>query len=256
MKKVNVLVVEDQYEDMEYCTSLLKKLSRNIELYKCGTGEKAVNIISRHRVDAVFIDIRLPDINGFELAGMIRRTENYRFVPIVFITGENRNYVEVHKRYHHYEYIRKPFTSVEFKKRISPLISDLIAERRENDGTEKRPKTMILVETPEKKAIVPVESILFAEFYQRKICLHTDKAIYNGIKMGLKEFIKYVDDPFFRQTYKSFAANVKRIQSIKKEGRSIWSLNFDNGTDGCLLGKTFYEDIFTSLVERSGGSDE
>ena len=255
MKRINVLIVEDQYEDMEYCASMIEELSENIVLHKCGTGKKAVNIISEHSIDAVFIDVILPDVNGFELAGMIRKTENYRFVPIVFITGENRNYVEVHKRYHHYEYIRKPFTSTEFKNRVSPLISGLILEKKECGGADSARKHMILVETSMKKAIRPYDNVLFAEFYQRKVCLHTDKEIYSGIRMGLKEFIGYVNRSSFKQTYKSFAANTERIQSIEREGRSLWTIHFDNGTGGCLLGKTFYEDIVRTFVERSEKSN-
>lgn len=255
MKRINVLIVEDQYEDMEYCAAMLTDMSESIVLHKCGTGRKAVNIISENNIDVVFIDVLLPDINGFELAGMIRKTDNYKFVPIIFITGENRNYAEVHRRYHHYEYIIKPFTSEEFISRVFPLISGLMDEKERNFVKSEKKRTVILVETPIQKAIVNFDNILFAEFCQRKVCLHTEGEIYSGIRMGLKEFIRYVNHPSFKQTYKSFAANIERVQSIKKDGRSFWTLHFDNGADGCLLGKTFYEDIVKTFAERSGKSN-
>ena len=34
MKRINVLIVEDQYEDMEYCASMIEELSENIVLHK------------------------------------------------------------------------------------------------------------------------------------------------------------------------------------------------------------------------------
>ena len=57
-------------------------------------------------------------------------------------------------------------------------------------------KHMILVETSMKKAIIPYDNVLLQNLSE-KVCLHTDKEIYSGIRMGLKEFIGYVKNRFF-----------------------------------------------------------
>jgi two-component system CheB/CheR fusion protein len=81
----SILVVEDQAEAADSMVLLLEKLGyKPVVVYK---GEDAIKIASTFRVDVVFLDIRLPDIDGFEVARQLRRMPDYTKSLVVAITG-------------------------------------------------------------------------------------------------------------------------------------------------------------------------
>ena len=81
----SILVVEDQAEAADSMVLLLEKLGyKPVVVYK---GEHAIKIASTFRVDVVFLDIRLPDIDGFEVARQLRRMPEHTKSLVVAITG-------------------------------------------------------------------------------------------------------------------------------------------------------------------------
>ena len=85
MNGLSILVVEDQAEAADSMVLLLEKLGYNpVVVYE---GKHAIKIASTFRVDVVFLDIRLPDIDGFEVARQLRRIPEHTKTLVVAITG-------------------------------------------------------------------------------------------------------------------------------------------------------------------------
>jgi PAS domain S-box-containing protein len=70
-RNLTVLIAEDDKNSMFYLQNLLEPYVRKI--YYAETGQKAIQIVrSKHNIDVVLMDIRLPDINGLEVTRRIR----------------------------------------------------------------------------------------------------------------------------------------------------------------------------------------
>jgi len=50
-------------------------------------GKIALEIMSRQKIDLFYLDIEMPEMDGFELAGRIRADNTYKNTPIIFLTG-------------------------------------------------------------------------------------------------------------------------------------------------------------------------
>ncbi|MBN1184535.1 MAG: PAS domain S-box protein [Bacteroidales bacterium] len=75
MKDKTVLIVEDDPYSAEYLQNVLKKTGITILL--TGLGEEAIKISSENEIDLIMMDIRLPDIDGYDAAKKIRINKPY-----------------------------------------------------------------------------------------------------------------------------------------------------------------------------------
>ena len=71
MKKLRVLIVEDYSDTAELLALWVKSAGHDVQI--CDTGCQAEQVMSRYRPDVVLLDIGLPDMDGWELAALLRR---------------------------------------------------------------------------------------------------------------------------------------------------------------------------------------
>lgn len=254
----NILVVEDNYDDMEYVCALLQELKPQPVIYKTGKAAKALEMICASEIDLVLLDVELPDMNGFSLASRIRSMDKCSLLPLVFITGTDASPLTAHKRYHCYDYIKKPFTSKIFRQVIEPLIKGLLYQKQAgSDPVEKREKA-VLLETRNEIFIVKYQDIFFAEISGRIITVHTRNKKIDGIKMKLEDFIQYMDAPDFLRCHKSYAVNVSAIEQLQKIDYRTWSVSFKDDLretqEKCMVSKTYQDFILQKISNRENDS--
>jgi len=81
----SMLVVDDVASNRELIKAML--VDTRIRLLEAETGEKALMIIQREMPDFVFLDIRMPGMNGFEVLRQIRSDINTRNIKVIAITA-------------------------------------------------------------------------------------------------------------------------------------------------------------------------
>jgi CheY-like chemotaxis protein len=84
--KKRLLVIEDDEIERQSIVELLHH--DDIELAAVGTGAEALQWLSDRAVDCCVVDLRLPDISGFELLERIQADPQLRDIPIVVFTGK------------------------------------------------------------------------------------------------------------------------------------------------------------------------
>ena len=84
-EKVNILVVDDLQEKHLVFRSILEELGQNI--ISARSGKEALRYILEVEFAVILLDVNMPDIDGLETAGMIRRYRKSARTPIVFITA-------------------------------------------------------------------------------------------------------------------------------------------------------------------------
>jgi CheY-like chemotaxis protein len=82
-----LLVVEDNEIERQSIVELLQH--EGVEIDTAGTGAEALEALRNSKFDCLIIDLRLPDISGFELMETIREDPDLRELPIVVCTGKD-----------------------------------------------------------------------------------------------------------------------------------------------------------------------
>jgi len=94
---VKFLLVDDKEENLTALTALLQR--DDVELLKARSGGEALELLLKHDVALALLDVQMPDMDGFELAELMRGSERTRHVPVVFITAGARDERRLFKGY-------------------------------------------------------------------------------------------------------------------------------------------------------------
>jgi CheY-like chemotaxis protein/signal transduction histidine kinase/HAMP domain-containing protein len=86
-RKRHLLIIEDNDIERQSVVELLAH--RDVEITTASTGTQAWNVLCQRRFDCMVLDLRLPDVSGFELLERIRRQADLRDLPIVVFTGKD-----------------------------------------------------------------------------------------------------------------------------------------------------------------------
>ena len=83
--KVNILMVDDQPAKLLSYEVILAELGEN--LIKASTASEALNVLLKTDIAVVLMDVSMPDLDGFELADVIRQHPRFQKTAIIFISG-------------------------------------------------------------------------------------------------------------------------------------------------------------------------
>ncbi|AKZ62577.1 chemotaxis protein CheY [Herbaspirillum hiltneri N3] len=97
LPRVKFLLVDDLDENLLALSALLKR--DDVELLQARSGFEALEYLLVHDVALAFIDVQMPDMDGFELAELIRGSERTRNVPLIFVTAGARDERRMFKGY-------------------------------------------------------------------------------------------------------------------------------------------------------------
>jgi signal transduction histidine kinase len=83
--KVNILMVDDQPAKLLTYEVMLAELNEN--LIKATSGKEALDHLLRNDIGVVLMDVSMPDLDGFELAEMIRQHPRFQQTAIIFVSA-------------------------------------------------------------------------------------------------------------------------------------------------------------------------
>ncbi|MGZ4987703.1 MAG: sensor histidine kinase [Limisphaerales bacterium] len=98
IKPVKFLLVDDLEDNLLALEALLRR--NGLELLRAHSGAEALELLLVHEVALAFIDVQMPEMDGFNLAELMRGTERTRLVPIIFVTAGMQ---DVQRRFRGYE---------------------------------------------------------------------------------------------------------------------------------------------------------
>jgi two-component system sensor histidine kinase/response regulator len=88
-RTAKVLLVDDHEHNLTVLEAILK--SDGHQLLTARSGREALEILLMHEVALALIDVQMPEMDGFELAQLMRGAEKTRHIPIVFITASSHS---------------------------------------------------------------------------------------------------------------------------------------------------------------------
>lgn len=84
-ERVKLLLVDDDRDNLLALQAVLDPL--NQELMLAASGVEALRLCLEHEFAAILLDVRMPEMDGFETAELIRTRKSSRHTPILFLTG-------------------------------------------------------------------------------------------------------------------------------------------------------------------------
>src|SRR5215471_21138012 len=128
--KVNILMVDDQPSKLLTYEVMLSELGEN--LIKANSGREALEHLLKTDVAVVLMDVNMPEIDGFELAEIIRQHPRYQQTAIIFISAVHLTDIDQIKGYAHgaVDYISVPIIPELLRAKVS-VFAELYRKTRQ-----------------------------------------------------------------------------------------------------------------------------
>ena len=119
---VNILLVDDQPENLVALEAMLEPLGQR--LVTARSGREALRALLEMDVAVILLDVRMPDMDGFETAAIIRTRERSRDTPILFLTAADQSHELAQQGYAvgAVDYLSKPVVPEFVKSKVAVFV--------------------------------------------------------------------------------------------------------------------------------------
>ena len=194
-------ICDDQKEIREILTDKVKKYYPAEDIAVYSSGEEL--LAARKLPDILFLDVQMPEKDGMETARELRKRDRQMIIIFVTVTED---YVFQSFDVGAFHYLIKPLEEEKFEEVLQKAVRQVRERDSEDAGTGKERQSLI-VTSKGQHITVPVQEIVYAEVFNRKIILHTMDADieYYG---KLKELEKKAGEDFYRP-HRAYLINLK-----------------------------------------------
>lgn len=217
---MRIVICDDEPEMRKALSEKIRRIQSTDEVLSCASGEELMHM---PRPDILLLDICMPGWDGMEIARKLR-LEDKRMV-IIFITALE-DYVYEAFDVGAFHYLVKPFSDEKLRE-VLMRASESVKEwdKRQEKGEKKDQKDgtkaedrRLYVKKGGLRIRIPIEHIIYAEVFNRKILLHTTDGDveYYGKLSDLKA---QAGEDFFRP-HRAYLINMKYV--VKYDAHTIW----------------------------------
>ncbi|MEP6737264.1 MAG: LytTR family DNA-binding domain-containing protein [Chryseolinea sp.] len=228
--KLKAVLVDDEKHCLELLTWQLEQFCPTVDIVGvCDSSEKALTILSNETVDLTFLDIEMPNMNGFE---MLKRLKNIRF-EIIFTTAYDKFAVKAFK-FSALDYLLKPIDKDELiqavnkvkEKKNQPILPEQLNILFENLYNQKQPAQKIALPTMNGLEFVIADDIIHchSEGNYSHIFLRDGSKFL--ICRTLKETEELLSGHNFFRVHHSHSINLNHIKKyVKGDGGYVVMIN-------------------------------
>jgi len=137
-----VLIVDDVEENLFALVALLGR--DDVDLLTARSGREALELLLDRSIALAIIDVHMPEMDGFDLAALMRGVEKTKHVPIIFVTAASRDDRRVFAGYEAgaVDFLFKPIDSHILKSKVDVFVT-LEKQRHELRKSEERFRTLV-----------------------------------------------------------------------------------------------------------------
>jgi two-component system, LytTR family, response regulator len=272
MEPIRTLIVDDEPLARRNLLIRLGRIPDFEVIGECGTGEEAVAAVAERRPDVVFLDIRMPDMDGFEV---LERIESEILPVVVFVTAYDRYALEAF-RVHALDYLLKPFEDDRFGEALQACRQRVAEVRRlaaAPEAREKQPTTAeeseppsagLHLSAPGSKAnpyldrvviksmgriqFMRIASIDWVEAYGNYVSLHAGEKTWL-LRRTMHEMEAGLDPRVFSRISRSAIVNLDRIHELEPVTRGEYLVRLTTGKE-LKLTRGYREKLEAAMGDR------
>lgn len=209
---MKVIIVEDEILAQQELSWLIKEHSQMEIVGTFDDGLDVLKFLQHNRVDALFLDINIPSLDGVLLAQNISQFAHKPF--IVFITAWKEHAVEAFEL-EAFDYILKPYQ----ESRIITMLQKLESAWQQQSGVGVTPAiarendTINLIKD-ERIYVTSINDIYYAEAHEKMTFVYTKRESW-VMPMNITEFCSKLPPSHFFRCHRSYCVNLNKIREIE-----------------------------------------
>ena len=139
-ERPKILIVDDRQENILALEAALEEM--DCDLFKATSGQEALRLAVRHQFDLALLDVQMPEMDGFELARLLRGKKEHQKLQIIFITAlsKERKYIEKGYEVGAINYLFKPIDPDELRNKVKVVLNWQKYDKALRAAETKRPR--------------------------------------------------------------------------------------------------------------------
>jgi len=252
--RLRVVVVDDEEPSRRKLRALVEAHPRLDLIAECATAVEAVRELRAAKPDLVFLDVRLPDLDGFEVIDLDDPTSSR--TAVVFVTGVD-DFASRAFEVGAVDYLLKPIDPDRFDgavQRVFARAATLAADQDEGVSIDVGdPSTFLrrLIARDENRfVVVPVEQVVWFEGDGNYVRLHCGRDVYR-VRATMGGLESRLDPAIFCRTHRSTIVNLNHVRDFAHVVHGDYQVRLSDGAEVTLTGSR--REIFTAALEGRAG---
>jgi len=249
---ISILIVDDEPLARQRLRMLLDKHRELITIGECCDGVQAVDTILTQKPDLVFLDVQMPELNGFEVLGLIGVE---RIPAVIFVTAYDQYAVRAFE-VNAVDYLLKPFDRARFESAFMRALREI--ELRDMSGGKKsidallttlqkdhRLPDRILAKAAGRISILHIEQIDWIESAGNYVKLHVGKETHL-VRETMAQMERRLNSARFARIHRTAIVNMERIKELRPHFHGDYQVILDTGVKLALSRR--YRNRLGSLI--------
>jgi two-component system LytT family response regulator len=218
--KIRTLVVDDEPLARSNLIVLLR-LDPEIEIVaECGSGRNALAEIRRKKPDLVFLDVQMPECDGFDVVEQLGQD-----LPgaVVFVTAYDQYALKAFEA-GALDYLLKPFDNERFLRALGRA-KERIRQKKEIPGKSDR----FVIKGAGQVTFVKISEIEWIEAADYYACLHV-RTKTHLLRRSMSDLEQELDETMFCRIHRSTIVNLHRICGLEVSAGGEYEVVLDTGT--------------------------
>lgn len=246
--KIRAILVDDEEKALKILKIKIKSFFPEIDIIKsCQSPIEAIKTIENEQPDLVFLDIEMPQLNGFDVLQRFKKPE----FEIIFVTAYSEYAIEA-IQHCAIGYIVKPIDNDDLKSAVSNAIKNRQLKTAlqknqtliENIKNQNNTSSKIVIPSQKGLDFIKISDIIRCEgdAGYTKIIIQGTKEILSSYSIG--KFVKMLSNKNFCLVHRSHLVNLKYVSGYLNEGY----ITMENG-DSLPISKTNRQSFIEQMSE-------
>jgi DNA-binding LytR/AlgR family response regulator len=238
-RALRLLAVDDERPALEDLARMLRSAPGVSRVEMVLSGSEALRALSAQPFDALFIDVRMPDLNGIELARVLRRFD--RPPPVVFVSAYQTGAVDAFE-VEALDYLMKPVARADLERALARVTAAL---ERNGDFSDRAEADIVATEPPgaaTQDDVVPVDTTRGGtRLLERRSVLYLQaqgdyvRIVSDDGRFLLRAKISAIEPAWelhgFVRIHRSFIANLRRAIEVRPHVNGTATLVLSGGVE-------------------------
>ena len=214
---IKCIAIDDEPLALKKLVTYIKKIPYLELVAQCHSAIEAQKVIDQQEVEAIFLDINMPDLNGMDFAKSLEQ-DHSKGPVLVFTTAYSEYAIEGYKA-NGVGYLLKPYGFDEFEAAAQKVrdVCEIRQQAKDEVSTQIGDDGIIYVKSDYKIVRINIEQIRYIEAmseYLRISCEGKDKPII--VLLSMKKIEEHLPSNKFMRIHRSFIINLDKVSEVKK----------------------------------------
>lgn len=236
-RKIKVVIVDDEKLARDRIRRLLDASGDYEIISECSNGSDAVKFLSANEADLLFLDIQMPEMDGFEVVSSLRRDK----LPIVIFVTAYDKYALKAFEIHAIDYLLKPFDDERFNsalehvkeildKNSHEVFTEKLIDFLEEKENELQHKFLdrIVIKTSGKIYFVNTEDVVRIKAAGKYLEIKDSEKVHT-VRKTMAQIEEQLDSEKFIRIHRSVIVNIEHIKEMQHWYKNEYVVFLSNG---------------------------